>query len=341
MLKSANKKEPENAEKFNCESCGFLCSKKSNFNKHLLTLKHLNANNANNHANNNNAIVNNKYICSICSHIFNHASSLSRHKKKCNKLNDNDKNENDKNDKNDKNENDKNDPNKINDQDETISSDKKLINMLIKENADFKNMFQTILFDVVKSNKDIQLQMLDAVKQTNTNNTINNTNNSHNKTFNLQFFLNEQCKDAMNIMDFVNSVTLQFSDLESVGKLGYVEGISNIMIKKLNEMDVYKRPVHCSDAKRETLYVKDNDIWEKENASHSKLRRAIKYISKKNSDLLIAWSNQHPASKNIHSKQNEEYMKMIHQAMGGVGDVEENENKIIKRISKMVLIDKV
>jgi hypothetical protein len=171
-------------------------------------------------------------------------------------------------------------------------------------------------------------------------NITNNTNNSHNKTFNLQFFLNEQCKDAMNIMDFVNSVTLQLSDLESVGKLGYVEGISNIMIKKLTEMDIYKRPVHCSDAKRETLYVKDNNMWEKENASHSKLRRAIKYISKKNSDLLLAWSNQHPASKNIHSKQNEEYMKMIYQAMGGVGDVEENENKIIPKISKMILIEK-
>ena len=320
------KKNLKNAEKISCESCGFVCSKQSNFNKHLLTRKH------------EKSIIGNKmeiekdpnqiFQCEKCNKIYKTNSGLWKHYKACNVLNENEPNNIINNIIN----------NKINEQDD-MSSDKELINLLIKENADFKNMFQTILFDVVKSNKDIQLQMLDAVKQTNTNNTINN--NSHNKTFNLQFFLNEQCKDAMNIMDFVNSVTLQFSDLESVGKLGYVEGISNIMIKKLNEMDVYKRPVHCSDAKRETLYVKDNNIWEKENASHSKLRKAIKYISKKNSDLLIAWSNQHPASKNIHSKQNEEYMKMIHQAMGGVGDVEENENKIIKRISKMVLIDKV
>jgi hypothetical protein len=208
----------------------------------------------------------------------------------------------------------------------------------IKDHENTHNL-TTMVIELMKSNHDLQKQILNICNNTTTinNSTISNNNN---KTFNLQFFLNEQCKDAMNIMDFVNSVTLQLSDLESVGKLGYVEGISNIMIKKLTEMDIYKRPVHCSDAKRETLYVKDNDVWEKENATHSKLRRAIKYISKKNSDLLLRWSNQHPASKNIHSKQNEEYMKMIYQAMGGTGEVEENENKIIKKISKMILIEK-
>jgi hypothetical protein len=223
----------------------------------------------------------------------------------------------------------------------TLSSHKKKCSPQEKTNSSDTKLLSELVIELVKSNNDLQKQLLDTLKNNNNNNNVNYINsNNNNKTFNLQFFLNEQCKDAMNIMDFVNSVTLQLSDLESVGKLGYVEGISNIMIKKLNEMDIYKRPVHCSDAKREILYVKDNNIWEKENASHSKLRRAIKYISKKNSDLLLAWSNQHPASKNIHSKQNEEYMKMIYQAMGGVGDVEENENKIIRKISKMVLIEK-
>jgi hypothetical protein len=203
-------------------------------------------------------------------------------------------------------------------------------------------MFQTILLDVVKSNKEIQNQMLEAVKQTNNNNIQNshNNNHSHNKTFNLQLFLNEQCKDAMNIMDFVNSVTLQLSDLESVGQLGYVEGITKIMIKKLTEMDIYKRPVHCSDAKREIIHIKDNDVWEKEDATYPKLRRAIKYITKKNSDLLLVWSAKYPESKNIYSKVNETYMIMVHQAMGGTGEVTENENKIIKKIAKMILIDK-
>ena len=317
MLKSANIFTSKNAQKFNCEKCDFICCKKSDYDRHLLTAKHLKANNAN-------AVNADKYTCSICSGIFNHASSLSRHKKKC--IEHNNLNEN----------NEINENNKIHDINSIeVSHLTNLVLEVMKNNTELQKQNH----ELQKQNQDLNKQVLDVyIHQQPVH--INSHNNSHNKTFNLQFFLNEQCKDAMNIMDFVNSVTLQLSDLESVGKLGYVEGISNIMIKKLNEMDIYKRPVHCSDAKRETLYVKDNNIWEKENASHSKLRRAIKYISKKNSDLLLTWSNQHPASKNIHSKQNEEYMKMIYQAMGGVGDVEENENKIIKKISKMVVIEK-
>ena len=200
---------------------------------------------------------------------------------------------------------------------------------------------KTLILELVKSNSDLQKQMIEVCK--NSSNTIinnNNNNHSHNKTFNMQVFLNEKCKDAMNIMDFVNSMTLEFSDLEDVGKLGYVEGISNIIIKKLNEMDVYKRPVHCSDAKRDSLFVKDNDVWEKEGSGCDTLRRAIKYISKKNSDLLPAWSEENPASQNIYSKRNDDYIKMVLQAMGGSGDIETNENKIIKRISKAVMINK-
>jgi len=144
----------------------------------------------------------------------------------------------------------------------------------------------------------------------------------------------------MNIMDFVDSFQMQLSDLEDVGKLGYVEGISNIIIKKLNEMDVNKRPVHCSDSKRESLFVKDNNVWEKEESGRDTLRRAIKYISKKNSDLLPAWSEENPSSHNIYSKRNDDYIRIVLQAMGGSGDIEINENKIIKRIAKEVLIHK-
>ncbi len=300
-------KESENADKFNCECCGFVCSKKSNFNKHLLTRKHQTTYNA---LKKEAEIKSKKYTCD-CGKEYKYRQSLYTHKKICVKT-----------------DNSSYYKNINNNNPENIDNITNLLLEIVKNNSELQ-----------KQNHELKQQVIDICKTNTTNITTMNSNNN-NKTFNLQFFLNEQCKDAMNIMDFVNSLTLQFSDLESVGKLGYVEGISNIMIKKLNEMDVYKRPVHCSDAKRETLYVKDNNIWEKENETHSKLRRAIKYISKKNSDLLLAWSNEHPASKNIHSKQNEEYMKMIYQAMGGVGDVEENENKIIKKISKMVLIEK-
>jgi hypothetical protein len=141
-------------------------------------------------------------------------------------------------------------------------------------------------------------------------------------------------------MDFVDSFTLQLSDLESVSQQGYVDGISTIIVKKLNEMDIHKRPIHCSDAKREIMYVKDENKWAKEEPGYAKLRKAIKYISKKNSDLLGKWSEAHPASKNITTQTNTEYMQMIVQAMGGRGEIGENENKIIKKIARTVLIEK-
>jgi hypothetical protein len=152
--------------------------------------------------------------------------------------------------------------------------------------------------------------------------------------------LNEQCKDAMNIMDFVDSMTLEFSDLEEVGKLGYVEGISNIIIRKLNEMDVYKRPIHCSDGKREIMYVKDDNVWEKENSTYDKLRKAIKYITKKNGDLMIPWSQENPACMNTSHPLNDTYIQIMNQAMGGKESFVESENKIMKKIAKAVLIDK-
>ena len=296
-------KEQNHTKNFICEKCDFKCSKKSNYEKHLITRKH-------------NLLTNltkkeqkmPKYKCEICSKEYKSREGLWYHKKKCIE----------------------------NNEEENISNKDDKIDILIKENMDFK----TIILDLVKNNGDIQKQMLDVCK--NSNNTINTINNSHsnNKTFNMQVFLNEKCKDAMNIMEFVDSFTMQLSDLEDVGKLGYVEGISNIIIKKLNEMDVYKRPVHCSDTKRETLFVKDNNIWEKEGSGCDTLRRAIKYISKKNSDLLPAWSEENPASQNIYSKRNDDYIKMVLQSMGGSGDIETNENKIIRRISKAVMINK-
>jgi hypothetical protein len=205
--------------------------------------------------------------------------------------------------------------------------------------------FTNLVLEVVKNNaelqkqnQDFQKQMLEMYKSTN-----NVTNNSHsyNKTFNMQFFLNETCKDAMNIMDFVNSMTLEFSDLEEVGKLGYVEGISNIIIRKLNELDIYKRPIHCSDAKREIMYVKDENIWEKENSTYDKLRKAIKHVTCKNSAMLEPWSKEHPQCMNTSHRLNDVYVQMIGQSMGGKESFVESENKIMKKIAKAVLIDKV
>jgi len=244
--------------------------------------------------------ANKEYACEKCKIKFIHQSSYCRHKKLCNQEQSTTNNETD---------------------------DKELIMMLVKQNSQ--------LFE--QNN-----EMLEIIKNGthNTNNSHNNTNNSHNKTFNLQFFLNETCKDAMNIMDFVDSIKLQLSDLESVGKLGYVEGISNIITTKLKALDVSQRPVHCADKKREVLYVKDEDKWEKDDEK-KKIRKAIKRVACRNQNLLPEFKKAHPDCGKYHSKHSDQYNKLIVESMGGSGDNDlEKEDKIIKNISKNVTIDK-
>ena len=304
-----NKKRQKNAKDFNCENCHFVCFKKSDWDRHKRTLKHENLTNPNylgvKHQNN-------QFQCIKCDKVYKHLSTLSAHKKKCNNNN--------------------------------LSEN---TNTTIPTTVPDINFFTNIVLEVVKNNTELQKQnqefqkqMLELYKTTTTSITNTNNNNSYNKTFNLQFFLNEQCKDAMNIMDFVNSMTLEFADLEAVGKLGYVEGISGIIIKKLNEMDVYKRPIHCSDAKREIMYVKDDNVWEKENSTYDKLRKAIKYVTKKNGDMLIPWSKMYPACMNTSHPLNDTYIQIMGQAMGGKEEFVDSENKIMKKIAKAVLIDK-
>ena len=226
-----------------------------------------------------------------------------------------------------------------------------LDNIKINNNTNFENVFldiKCLIVEVMKSNSDLQKQHTELQKQLidvckNSNNTIinNSNNNSHNKTFNLQFFLNEQCKDAMNLSDFANSFDLQLSDLETVGELGYVEGITKIMVDKLNAMDIYKRPIHCSDAKREIIYVKDENVWTKEKKDNPKLRQAIKNVSFRNMKLVYNWSNAYPESNDNQSKLNDKYMKLVIESTGGKGPILESENKIMRRIAKEILIDKV
>ena len=197
--------------------------------------------------------------------------------------------------------------------------DKDLIMMLVKQNSE--------LLEVIKNG---------------TNNTTNSHNtNSNNKTFNLQIFLNETCKDAMNIMDFVDSIKLQLSDLENVGKVGYVEGISNIITTNLKAMDVTQRPVHCADQKREVLYIKDEDKWEKEDDDRKKIKKAIKRVVSKNQRLLPQFKEVHPDCNRASSRYSDQYNKIIIESCGGSGDNDtEKEAKIIRNIAKTVTIDK-
>ena len=199
------------------------------------------------------------------------------------------------------------------------SADKDLIMMLVKQNSE--------LLEVIKNG---------THNTTNSHNTITN-----NKTFNLQFFLNETCKDAMNIMDFVDSIKIQLSDLENVGKLGYVDGISNIIAKNLNSLDETKRPVHCTDTKREVMYVKDEDKWEKEEDNKPKIRKLIKHVAHKNTKLLKDYKTKYPGCEKSESKYSDKYDKLIVEAFGGKGDNDDaKEDKIIKNILKEVKIEK-
>jgi hypothetical protein len=212
-----------------------------------------------------------------------------------------------------------------NNDDDKESLNKELIMMLIKENSDLKNM------------------MLDVCQKIQpTNSTVNYNNvNSNNKTFNLNVFLNEHCKDAMNITDFVDSLKLQLSDLESVGKLGFVNGISNIIVKKLNSLDETKRHIHCTDTKREVLYIKDEDKWQKNNESNNKIRKVIKKIVNKNARLLPEFKKVHPDCVKAASNYSDQYNKIIVVSMSGSGDNDlEKEDKIIRNIAKEVTIDK-
>jgi hypothetical protein len=198
-------------------------------------------------------------------------------------------------------------------------TDKELIMMLMKKNDELQNMMITVI----------------------KNGTHNINTNSLNKTFNLQFFLNENCKNAMNITEFVESIQLQLSDLENVGELGYVEGISNIIINKLNGLDVTERPIHCTDKKREVLYVKDDNIWQKEDLQNKKVRNAIKKVSDKNMKLIPQFKNKHPDCNKSDSKISDKYNNIIIEAMGGRGEnYSEKENKIITNISRQVIVDK-
>ena len=196
------------------------------------------------------------------------------------------------------------------------------------------------IITVLQQHNELQKQMVEAIKN-GTNNNNNNTTNSHNKSFNLNFFLNETCKDAMNIMDFVDSIKLTLSDLEKVGEKGYVNGISNIITQNLNSLDETKRPVHCTDSKREVMYIKDDNKWEKENNDNMKLRKVIKEVSHKNVSMLKEFRAKYPECTDSDSRYSDKYNKLIIEAMGGKGDNNsEKEDKIICNIAKEVTIDK-
>jgi len=297
------KKTSKNIQNFICEDCNFTCCKKGDWNRHLLRPKHINCEKGYKMIQNDIKKTSKNIILNNCEcgNVYKYTSGLWRHKKICNY--------------------------KEIEKDE--EPNEKLVEYLIKENSELK-----------KDNNELKIMIIDACKNMNSITNTNTNTHSNNKTFNLQFFLNETCKDAMNIMDFVDSVKLQMSDLEKMGEFGFVNSISNIIVKNLNSLDETKRPVHCTDTKRETLYVKDEDKWEKEEHENIKLRKAIKKLAHRNSKQLLDFRSKHPDCVKSESKYSDQYNKMVIEAYGGKEDDYDNETKIIKKISKEVTIQK-
>lgn len=300
--------------RFSCQSCNYYTCKKSSYSDHLLSGKHQKLTIANND-DINSAFLLPDHICENCNKKYKSRNGLWKHKKTCNKI--------------------------LNGYDEEkhieksgTVTDKDLIMMLIKDNNELRKMMMDQQSLMIESNN----KVLDICKN-GTNNTTHT--NSHNKAFNLNFFLNETCKNAMNIMDFAESIQLQISDLEKIGELGYIEGISNIIVQNLKALDVTERPIHCTDKKRETIYIKDEDKWEKEDDNKKKLRKVISKVVRKNERLLPKYREKYKGCQFSESDHSDIYNKIVIESLGGTGNNEaEKEDKIIRNIAKHVTIDK-
>ena len=325
------KKSPKISYNFVCEKCNYKCSKQSEYNKHLNTAKHKKITNDNGFAQKKQL-----YTCQHCNKEFKYASGLSRHHKKCMGESNNET------------------------QSQEIPDVSKMITPelvmtlltqnqeLMMSNTEFKQLIveqqqtmveqQNKIIEQQADNQKIQTQLLEVVKE---GKTINNTTTNSNNKFNLNFFLNEQCKDAMNIADFVNNMVLTVEDLKKTGELGYIDGITKIFTDKLREMDTYNRPMHCTDLKRETLYIKNSDEWAKDTEDKDKIKRAIECIANKNLNNLDTWKEENPGHEVMDSKQDKELVQIMTNSLGGMGSQrEKNKQKIIKNVLKEVIVDR-
>ena len=300
----STKKTKKNEQIYCCEHCDFNTCKKTDYERHLSTQKHKKTK-ISTISTKKNDTQEKQFLCNLCGKNFKERTGLWKHSKKCKEICDDEKS--------------------IEEENDNLT-DKQLILMLIKDNSEFKNM-------MLEQNKTI----MNLAEKAGTNNSYNN-----NKTFNLQVFLNETCKDAINLSDFVNQLQVSIGDLEETGTLGYAQGISKVFIKNLNDIDYNMRPIHCSDSKREILYIKDDNQWSKDDEQKSNLTKAIKQVAHKNIKQISEWQKLNPEYNNPDSKQNDRYQKIIFNSMSGSTKEESDKNyeKIAKNIVKQTIIEK-
>ena len=302
----------KNRKKFECQNCYYFTCNKFDYRKHCQTIKHKNAISAMAIAQISPKISQKsqqEYSCE-CGKKYMDNSGLWRHKKRCTNSGE-------------------------------ITTE--LVIQLIKENRDMQKLFIEQSQTMQQQNNTLTNIVQDVVKNGISNtNSHNITTNSHNKAFNLNLFLNETCKDAINMSDFINSIKLNLDDLEHTGRKGYIEGISNILVKNLNNLEHHMRPLHCSDLKREVIYIKDNNEWTKESNNKPILTKAIKTVAGENIKQIRLWKDKHPDCTNADSKKNNLYLKIVSNSMNGLTEEEghKNINKIISNVAKEVTIVK-
>jgi hypothetical protein len=288
--------------KYFCEVCDYYTSRKSSIVKHNATPKHQNAQKSCKSLNKKVALE--QKSCNICGKEYNCRNSLWYHKNKCN--------------------------NKIDDSLADIICVEKL------QDHNGKN-YEELMINLITQNIELQKQVIELCKEKSiiVNNTINN------QSFNMNVFLNEQCKDALNIGEFVNSLPLTLEDLENTGRVGYVKGLTDIVIRGLKNMDVHKRPIHCSDLKREVIYVKDNDVWQKDE-NNVKVKKAIQHIGCRNFKQIKEWTDKYPEAKDISTKKHEQYVGIRLKCTGGSDAAEDEKlhSKILSNIAKVIHINK-
>jgi hypothetical protein len=332
---------PKNANNKNCEICDFVCIKQSEWIRHLNTRKHKNRIESNGTEQKNAT-----FVCKLCNKEYKARNSLWYHEQKCkniivgnNQIN--------------------NIELKIIDNEPenevvTDSSNNEIIKLLIKENSDFKSIIIEMMksnsdmmksntdiiknnTDMIKNNTDLQKQMLEVCKNIQPSNTTNNTINANDNRFNLNVFLNEKCKNAMNLDDFANSIQLKLSDLIRVGEEGYVPGMSKVFIEWLGDIKECDRPIHCSDEKREAIQVKMADKWEKEAIDSVNLMNAVRIVEQKQFDMLTTFRDTYPECMNSESHHNDMLIKLFQ----NLSNSKQPEFiKVIKKVAKAVIINK-
>ena len=285
---------PKSSNKFHCEMCDYTTSRKSQYDRHLSTSKHKMVTNGYNEPSE-------CFECE-CGNSYKHRQGLSRHKKTCTFINE---------------------ENETNNGGNSGVNNEKLVEKLLEDNAEMRNLIKEII---------------PKIGNTNTNTNCHNTTNK----FNMQIFLNETCKDAVPLLDFINNLKLSVEDLDNTGKEGLVKGLTDIITKGLNDLDVTKRPIHCSDIKRETLYIKEEDKWIKDDKDKSMVSHAIGKVKRDADSFFPKWLEQHPECWKEESPYHEQYMTMVTNRFGKGEEnfQEKNTKKVIKNIAREVIVDK-